>query len=75
MNMTKLREKADQDAQDFDAKHPIGTRVRYWKGIRSGDPDGESVTRSSAGVVGGSPCVLIEGVRGAIALTHVEVIG
>lgn len=74
MNQTKLYEKSDQDAQDFDAKYPIGTRVRYWKGVRSGDPEGESVTRSNAGVIGQSACVLIEGVRGAVALTHVEVV-
>lgn len=55
--------------------HPVGTRVRYWKGRREGLPSGETVTRSRAEVLyGGAAVVWLEGVAGCIALTHVEAI-
>jgi len=57
----------------FNALHPVGTPVRYWPGVRSGEGR-ESVTRTPAWVVGGhTPCVSVEGYAGGIALTHIEV--
>jgi hypothetical protein len=61
-----------QTVDRFNEQHPIGTPVRYWPAIRSGEGR-ESVTRTPARLVCGAPCVSVEGYPGAIALTHVEV--
>lgn len=65
---------ADAACEDFNAKHPIGTLVNYWKNTRSGEPDGNTTTRSAAGVISACACVMLDGVRGGIALSHIEVI-
>lgn len=52
---------------------PIGTPVRYWRGIRNG-AGVESVTRGPVWTVCGTPVVAIAGTTGGIALSHVEVI-
>lgn len=50
---------------------PLGAPVRYWTGTREG-PGAAGVTRTGAEVLGGHTAVLwVEGVPGAIALTHV----
>lgn len=49
----------------------LGAPVRYWTGVREG-PGTAGVTRTGAEVLGGHTAVLwVEGVAGAIALTHV----
>lgn len=55
----------------FNEQHPVGTPVRYWPGIRSGEGR-QSVTRTPAWLVSGKPCVSVEGYPGGIALTHIE---
>jgi hypothetical protein len=60
--------------QRFNEAHPVGTPVLYWPGAREGAwPGRESVTRSQARLLCGTPCVWVEGYPGGIALTHVEV--
>lgn len=55
--------------------HQKGTRVRYWKGPREGEPTGEATTRAPAEALGGHTAVVwLDGVSGCIALTHVEVV-
>ena len=50
----------------------IGTRVRYWTGVREGEGK-VSTTRSKAEVLGGHTAVVwIEGVAGCVALSHVK---
>jgi hypothetical protein len=62
------------DARDtWNARHPIGTPVRYWPGVREGDGR-EGVTRSEAWLVCGHASVLVSTYTGGIALTHVEVV-
>ena len=46
--------------------------MRYWPGIRKGDPR-EGTTRSEAWDLCGSPVVMVTGYSGGIALSHVEV--
>ena len=59
----------------WNAVHPIGTRVRYWRGLRSGEGQ-VSTTRSEAWRLGsGEPVVMVEGCAGGIALTHVVALG
>jgi hypothetical protein len=59
---------------DFNEKHLVGTKVRYWKGAKRGEPNGESCTVGPASLVGGSGVVWLDGVSGCIALSHVEVV-
>lgn len=64
-----------QQVADWNAAHPVGTLVRYWRGIREGEPSGTGPTRSEAWLLSGhTPVVLIDGTSGGIALTHVEVV-
>ncbi|WP_232676708.1 DUF1643 domain-containing protein [Nocardioides sp. R-C-SC26] len=58
-------------AAEFNAKHPVGTRVRYWPGAREGEGI-VSTTRTTAWVVGGQPVVSVLGYAGGIALTHIQ---
>ena len=56
----------------FNRDHPIGTPVRFWPGVRSGEGR-PSRTRSQAQILSGhTPVVWVEGYAGCIALTHVE---
>lgn len=66
--------KAARAAVQFNKQHPVGTRVRYWKGPRQDHPPcGETTTASEASVLGGHTAVIwLDGVSGCIALTHVE---
>jgi len=68
----------DLDAEgvvaSWNSLYPIGTPVRYWRGIRAGEGR-TGVTRSAAMLLGGhTPVVWIDTTSGAIALTHTEVI-
>jgi hypothetical protein len=57
----------------WNSLYPIGTSVRYWRGIRAGEGR-TGVTRSPAWLLGGhTPVVSIHNTSGGIALTHVEV--
>lgn len=61
--------------EKWNKNHPIGTLVRYWRGELSGAPSGTGRTRSLAEVLGGHTAVVwIEGCRGCVALSHVEVV-
>lgn len=56
----------------FNQRHPIGTLVRYWKGVREGEGK-ESTTRSAAQLLEGHTAVVwLDGVSGCIALTHIQ---
>lgn len=67
-NRAKLRKQAD----DFNARFPVGTPVRYWRGGREGE-GAVGVTRSEAQVLSGhSPVVWIDGCTGCMHLSHVE---
>ncbi len=68
---------AKRAADDWNAKHPVGTRVRFWTMVKRGDPTGETPTIEPACVLGDTATVPIyrEGRgRDCIALTHVEVV-
>lgn len=66
------RAKLQKDVDLFNRQYPIGTKVRYWRGIREG-AGLEGFTKSEAAILGGhSAVVWIAGCSGCIALTHVE---
>jgi len=59
----------------FNADHPVGTRVRYWKGAKRGAPSGVAKTAWPAVVAcGGVPVIWVEGEEACIALSHVEIV-
>lgn len=58
---------------DWNAKHPIGTQVKYWRGVKEGEPSGIGPTCHAATILGGHTAVAwITGSSGCISLTHVE---
>lgn len=64
----------EKTCAEWNAKHPVGTVVRYWRGLLGGEPSGTGPTILKAAVLGLTAVVWIDGCRGCIALTHVEVI-
>jgi hypothetical protein len=65
--------KAKQLVDDWNAKHPVGTPVRYWSGLRQGEGT-LSETRERASVVGGQPVVWVRGCLSCVALSHVQAV-
>lgn len=63
------------DLDAWNRANPVGTLVRYWKGIRQGEPSGTGATTCEAYDAYGTSVVFIEGCSGFVALTHVETIG
>jgi hypothetical protein len=58
----------------FNEANPVGTIVRYWRGVYEGEPSGTGPTRNAAFLNNNDvPAVFIEGCSGYMALTHVEV--
>ena len=73
---SRRRPDPEVEAAAFNAENPVGTVVRYWRGIRDGAPSGEGPTTSPVTVVGGhTAAVWIHGCPGFISLSHVEVVG
>lgn len=70
---TARARRAQREVDAFNARHPVGTPVRYWLGVREG-PGSTSRTRSQAALMSDHASVWIEGVAGSVALSHVEVI-
>ena len=66
----KLQREADQ----WNARHPLGTVVRYWKGLREGEPSGTGPTRHAAMVMSDHVSVWIEGCVGSVCVSHVEAV-
>ena len=66
------RPTAQQLADAWNAAHPVGTLVRYWRGLREGEPSGVGKVRWEAQDVCGTASVWIEGCSGCVALSHVE---
>ncbi len=56
----------------FNAARPVGTRVRYWTGLREGEGR-VSTTRFPAQLLSGhTDVVWMVGEAGCVALSHVE---
>lgn len=66
--------RARAEVEAFNARYPVGTRVRYWRGTKQGPPSGEGAVRYAAAVVSDTASVWIEGCSGCMALSHVEVV-
>lgn len=60
--------------RQFNERHPVGTRVRYWPGVLGGDSMAVSRTRSPARMLSGHTAIVwVDGLPDCLALTHVEV--
>lgn len=71
--MSRRRRLKGPTAEQWNTRHPVGTEVQWWTGVREGEPTGVSSTRSRAETLGGhTPVVWVEGHPACIALTHVE---
>lgn len=65
----------DRDVEGFNANVPPGTPVRFWKLRAPWQQPVETTTRSAAWALGhGDGVVLVEGISGGVAISHVEVI-
>ena len=65
--------RAQSTVDRFNEKHPIGTMVHYWPGVREGEGQTGTTTHPALLLGGVTPVVWIEGALGCIALTHVKV--
>jgi hypothetical protein len=70
----RWRKSPAEEAAAFNARAPIGTRVRYWRGVKHGEPSGEGTVRHPAQVMSDHASVWITGCSGSISLSHVEVV-
>lgn len=52
---------------------PIGTKVRYWPGVRDGYEGKISTTRTNVWELCGTPVVCVDGYAGGIALSHIQI--
>ena len=57
----------------WNERHPVGTRVRFWLGARTGEPTGIATTRGPAELSDRTAVVWLQGRDDAVALSHVEV--
>lgn len=72
MREKKTAKKLQAEIDRFNEKCPVGSRVRYWTGLREGEGV-ESKTRSEAHVLGKHTAVVwVEGHSSCIALSHVQ---
>nr|WP_221374336.1 hypothetical protein [Actinoplanes polyasparticus] len=72
MSDFKVKAADRKTVERFNRDNPIGTPVRYWPGVRSGEGR-RSTTQTAAEVLSGhTPVVWLNNVSGCIALTHVE---
>lgn len=64
--------KVQKEVDAFNAAHPVGTRVRFWTGLREGEGK-VSTTRSDAQALSGHTAVVwLTGVSGCVSLSHVQ---
>ena len=67
--------KLQREADAWNKKHPVGTVVRYWRGMREGEPSGAGRVRHAATVLSGHTVVAwIEGCVGCVCVSHVEAV-
>ena len=65
--------KEQQLCDDFNRMYAEGTLVKYWTGVKEGEPSGIGKTRSTAQMMCGHSVVWIEGYRSCVGLSHIEV--
>lgn len=66
------QEIAQLEADAFNAKHPVGTMLHYWSGVREGEPTGTAPISHPATVMCDHASIWMEGVRSCHSISHVE---
>lgn len=66
------RELAQREADAFNEAHPIGTVLRYWSGLKEGEPTGTAPIYHEATVVCDHAVIWMSGVSSCHSLSHVE---
>ena len=61
------------EADEFNARHPVGTPVRFWPGAKEGEGRA-SFTRTPAWLMSSAVVVSVDDYPGGIALSHIEVV-
>lgn len=70
--MSKTKAEIQQRVNDWNEEHEVGTSVRFWPGLKKGEPR-LGVTSSEAWVLSGHAAVVkVKGYPGCISLSHVE---
>ena len=64
--------KLQREADAWNERHPVGTFVRYWKGLRAGKPSGIGQVRHAAQPMSDHVSAWIEGCSGSVSVTHIE---
>lgn len=68
------KELAQQEADAFNAAHPVGTMLRFWSGVKEGAPTGLAAISHPAQVMSDHASVWMSGVRSCHSLSHVEAV-
>ncbi len=68
-----------QTPEEFNARFPIGTKVRYWKVLPADVAPGldpvETETRSEAWALGhGAVVVKVKGISGGVLISHLDIV-
>lgn len=66
--------KLNREAAARNEKNPVGTMVRYWRGLKQGEPSGTGAVRHEATVVSDHVSAWIEGCVGSVSISHVEAV-
>lgn len=67
-------ELAQAEAEAFNRAHPVGTLMRYWSGLKEGEPTGTAAIWHPATVVSQHAVCWLQGVSSCHSLSHVEAI-
>ena len=62
----------EEIAERFNKNCPVGTKVRFWRGVREGEGQCGTVRFPAEVLSGHTPVVWVVETTGCIALTHVE---
>ncbi len=65
---------AARKAEAFNRRYPLGTLLRFWRGVREGEPSGVGELYNPATVVSEQVVAWIKGTTGCIAISHVEAV-
>lgn len=66
-------ELAQREADAFNARHPVGTMLKYWSFLHEGEPAGVAPISHPASVMCESAVIWMHGVSSCHSITHVEV--
>ena len=63
---------AQGECDSFNAQFPIGTMLRYWSGVKEGQPTGSAPISHPASVMCDHAVIWLKGVSSCHSISHVE---